>query len=190
VPVEHPITGSNLQYLFPTIDLENNLPENFAKFQRNPIPELSVYEKFEGTTYEFIDGVVQDVHKISKMSKTEIKQIQDNVKTNWKSNPLAFKSWKFNTETCSFEAPVARPNDGKLYEWDELTVNWKIHDPASVIPLTIVNNEIVTEMIENGTLPTEVDPTIVNDLVINESETLVDDVPVNEPAVTDTPAAE
>jgi hypothetical protein len=181
-PVGHPIAGSNLQYIFPGINLENNIPEGCAKFQRNDVPELGVYEKLEGTTYEFIDGVVHDVHNISKLTKTEMKKMQEDTKERWKSNPLAFKSWKFNPKNCCFEAPIPYPTDGKLYEWDELTVNWKIYDPASVIPLTIVNNEIVTEMIENGTLPTEIEPTIVNEPV--------DEVSVDDTVVTDTPAAE
>ena len=27
--------------------------------------------------------------------------------------------------TCQWEAPVAYPDDGKVYEWDEDTVSWK-----------------------------------------------------------------
>ena len=38
--------------------------------------------------------------------------------------PKPFASWTLNDDTCLWEAPVARPDDGKLYQWDEATVNW------------------------------------------------------------------
>jgi len=34
-------------------------------------------------------------------------------------------SWVFNETTCGWEAPVAYPDDGKSYEWNEATTNWK-----------------------------------------------------------------
>ena len=38
--------------------------------------------------------------------------------------PQPFASWILNGTTCLWEAPVARPDDGKEYEWDEATTNW------------------------------------------------------------------
>jgi len=35
-----------------------------------------------------------------------------------------FSSWTFNETTYRWEAPVAYPDDGKLYDWDEDTTNW------------------------------------------------------------------
>ena len=35
-----------------------------------------------------------------------------------------FNSWTLNEDTCNWEAPVARPDDGKLYDWNEETVGW------------------------------------------------------------------
>lgn len=35
-----------------------------------------------------------------------------------------FNSWILNENTCRWEAPVPYPNDGKLYSWDELLINW------------------------------------------------------------------
>ena len=35
-----------------------------------------------------------------------------------------FNSWILNEQTCLWEAPVAYPTDGKIYNWDELTKNW------------------------------------------------------------------
>jgi len=39
--------------------------------------------------------------------------------------PQEYASWTLNETTCQWEAPVARPDDGKLYQWDEATTNWK-----------------------------------------------------------------
>lgn len=38
--------------------------------------------------------------------------------------PKPFASWVLNEETCLWEAPVAHPNDGKFYSWDEEAQNW------------------------------------------------------------------
>ena len=38
--------------------------------------------------------------------------------------PKPFASWLLNEDTCLWEAPVAMPDDGKLYQWDEATTNW------------------------------------------------------------------
>jgi hypothetical protein len=37
-----------------------------------------------------------------------------------------FDSWVLNEETCLWEAPIAPPNDGKHYRWNEETKNWNI----------------------------------------------------------------
>ena len=34
-------------------------------------------------------------------------------------------SWTLNNTTCKWEAPVAFPDDGKVYEWNEDTTSWK-----------------------------------------------------------------
>ena len=39
--------------------------------------------------------------------------------------PKSFASWTLNETTCVWEAPVAKPDDGKKYDWDEATTNWK-----------------------------------------------------------------
>ena len=39
--------------------------------------------------------------------------------------PKPFASWTFNETTCRWDVPVAMPDDGKIYRWDEATTNWK-----------------------------------------------------------------
>tara|TARA_R110000751_G_scaffold163484_1_gene269739 strand:- start:661 stop:1050 length:390 start_codon:yes stop_codon:yes gene_type:complete len=38
--------------------------------------------------------------------------------------PKPYPSWTLNESTCSWESPVAYPDDGKIYEWDEETTDW------------------------------------------------------------------
>jgi len=38
--------------------------------------------------------------------------------------PKIFSSWVLNETTCQWEAPVAYPDDGKIYEWYEPTTEW------------------------------------------------------------------
>lgn len=39
--------------------------------------------------------------------------------------PKPHGSWILDEEKCSWKTPVNRPQDGKLYIWDEETNNWK-----------------------------------------------------------------
>ena len=38
--------------------------------------------------------------------------------------PQPYSSWVLNKETYLWEAPVAYPNDGKLYNWNEENQSW------------------------------------------------------------------
>ena len=38
--------------------------------------------------------------------------------------PQLYNSWTLNEDTCLWEAPVAYPDDDKMYDWDEETTSW------------------------------------------------------------------
>lgn len=38
--------------------------------------------------------------------------------------PQPFPSWVLNEDTCRWDPPVACPDDGLLYSWDEDTISW------------------------------------------------------------------
>jgi len=38
--------------------------------------------------------------------------------------PKPYSSWTLNEDTCLWEAPVAYPDDGKDYQWNEETTSW------------------------------------------------------------------
>lgn len=44
--------------------------------------------------------------------------------------PKPYPSWVLNTVTVDWDAPIAKPNDGKPYKWDESTRSW-VEVPAS-----------------------------------------------------------
>ena len=37
----------------------------------------------------------------------------------------SFDSWIFDEETCTWNPPIDRPENGGPYQWDEETVSWK-----------------------------------------------------------------
>jgi len=40
--------------------------------------------------------------------------------------PKPFESWLLNETTCLWEAPVAYPDDGQIYKWNETIQNWDL----------------------------------------------------------------
>ena len=40
--------------------------------------------------------------------------------------PKPFNSWVLNEESCLWEAPIAMPEDGNMYSWNELTLSWDL----------------------------------------------------------------
>lgn len=38
--------------------------------------------------------------------------------------PKPFASWVLNDDTCLWDAPVAMPDDNKMYQWDETSGSW------------------------------------------------------------------
>ena len=38
--------------------------------------------------------------------------------------PQPYPSWTLNEDSCQWEAPVAYPDDGNMYEWNESDQQW------------------------------------------------------------------
>ena len=102
-PFKHPILGDNFCQAFPDVDV-NNLPPEFARFERVERPMLSEYETLvsETSTYELIDGVYKDVWHKRDMTleekeakkQVQIKALQDF----WAALPQAenWSTWVLN----------------------------------------------------------------------------------------------
>ena len=41
-------------------------------------------------------------------------------------SPKPFDSWILNEDSCLWEAPVAMPDDGQKYSWNEETTSWDL----------------------------------------------------------------
>jgi hypothetical protein len=122
-PFEHPIIGENFRAVFPNVDV-NNLPPEFARFERIVAPVLGVYQKNQRCEYEQgADGVYRDTWYCDEMTAEEIKEKQNAVKAYWSLNN-GYASWVFDEQSCLFRPPVPYPGDGKRYRWDEEIVSW------------------------------------------------------------------
>ena len=42
--------------------------------------------------------------------------------------PKPFQSWTLNETSCLWEAPIAKPDDGQSYDWNETTQNWDLRE--------------------------------------------------------------
>ena len=40
--------------------------------------------------------------------------------------PKPFNSWILNEDTCRWDAPVVKPDDGQKYIWNETIQNWEL----------------------------------------------------------------
>lgn len=69
-PFEHPIFGDNFREAFPHIDV-NNLPPEFARFERLPNPENATTFQMDVVSYQWVDGVVKDVWTVREMTQEE-----------------------------------------------------------------------------------------------------------------------
>jgi hypothetical protein len=115
-PFEHPILGENFRQAFPEIDA-NNLPPEFARFERVERPVLGEYQVLvsENPTYELIDGVYKDVWHTREMNAEEkliIKQRKiENYKQAWENRPQSknWEAWIFNEELIQYQPPIQRP---------------------------------------------------------------------------------
>lgn len=125
-PFEHPMLLENFQQVFPEVDI-NNLPPEFAWFERVQPPVLGIYEKNQTVTYQMgDDGIYRDVWHCESMTCEEIRAKQDRIKEDWTNSPNTYKSWIFNEELCIFESPIPYPNDGQMYIWEESLQEWKL----------------------------------------------------------------
>lgn len=120
-PHQHPILGDNFREAFPHIDT-NNLPPEFARFERIEPPHYGVYEVLLGPSYQWVDGIVKDVWLVRPMNAQEKLAKQEHAKALWAEH--GFPSWSFDEATCSFVPPTPRPEDGKPYRWDEQSLSW------------------------------------------------------------------
>ena len=37
-----------------------------------------------------------------------------------------YNSWVLNEDTCNWESPITKPQDGNMYRWNESIINWEL----------------------------------------------------------------
>jgi hypothetical protein len=100
---------------------------HFAKLNNNIVTEVIVAEQ------DFINsGVVGDsflwvqtsYNKNFRKNYASVGSTYDKTRDAF-IPPKPYPSWTLVEDTCQWTAPVVYPTDGKVYEWDEDTTNWK-----------------------------------------------------------------
>lgn len=121
---EHPFLESNLKEVVRNFDPENP-PAGLEKFVRTPFPMIGFLEVYEGTTYEKIDGVWQDVHKVRPLTEDE-----KAAKIQFAKDTFIYSdTWELDEVTGQWIPPVPYPNDGLTYGWDEDKTEWVFIEP-------------------------------------------------------------
>ena len=46
--------------------------------------------------------------------------------------PQPYPSWILNEETAQWDAPIAYPDDGQVYAWNEESIEWELLDQPSL----------------------------------------------------------
>ena len=129
-PFEHPILGENFRQVFPHIDT-NNLPPEFARFERVEPPTLGVYEIMspEEPVYELVDGVYKDVWYKRDMTFAEKAVKKRRVIEIFYSREQAanWSAWVFDEDACIMRPPIPRPApiEGVLVMWCGADNNWR-----------------------------------------------------------------
>lgn len=117
----HPAFEENLLQAF------GDIPENWKPFKRVERPDIGVYEVLdpEYSEYQLVDGVYIDVWTTRNMTVEEKISKQNETISTWRTKwGDSHLSWVFNKDICAFEPPIVKPQDGKIYRWDESTINW------------------------------------------------------------------
>tara|TARA_R110002051_G_C8467917_1_gene459535 strand:+ start:68 stop:406 length:339 start_codon:yes stop_codon:yes gene_type:complete len=105
---------------------------HFAKVEDGIVTDVTVAEqdfidRLEGTwiqtSYNTYGGVHSESGTPLRKNYAGIGYIYDAVRDVFYA-PQPFASWTLNETTCQWDSPVAYPDDGKLYTWDEETTNW------------------------------------------------------------------
>jgi len=118
-PYQYPILESNLIACRPGIDLEN-LPEDYAVFERADPPTIGPYQELLETVYIWKDDIVTERHVLRDFNDDE-RQIKIwTVKNDWATKGPGYPSWTFDESLCTYVPPVPYPpEEYKPYRWDE-----------------------------------------------------------------------
>ena len=88
------------------------------------LTKIHKYLKWKQTSYNTYKGVHRLGGTPFRKNYAGIGYTYDETRDAFIS-PKPYISWTLNETTCCWEAPVAYPDDGKKYNWNEEITNWE-----------------------------------------------------------------
>ena len=88
------------------------------------LTKIHKYLKWKQTSYNTYKGVHRLGGPPFRKNYAGIGYTYDETRDAFIS-PKPYISWTLNETTCCWEAPVAYPDDGKRYNWNEEITNWE-----------------------------------------------------------------
>jgi len=125
-PFEHPIFGDNFRDAFPHIDV-NNLPPNFARFERVECPNNASTFEVDVVSYQWVNGVVKDVWAVRQMTEEEKTQKLQEITKNVMARYEGIK-------TIAQLKLDAAPTEAEKQAWENYLVQlsaWVLVDPEN-----------------------------------------------------------
>jgi hypothetical protein len=89
------------------------------------LTKLTGYPVWKQTSYNTIGGVHSSGGTPLRKNHAGIGYTYDEDRDAFIA-PKPFNSWILNEDTCRWEAPVAMPDDGQDYKWNETIQNWEL----------------------------------------------------------------
>jgi hypothetical protein len=150
-PFEHPIFGDNFRQAFPDVDI-NNLPPEFARFERIQCPQLATLFQVDEVSYQWIDGIVKDVWTVREMTDQEKAQKMQDLSTS------AIGTVNYMREVAQDNANNALTEAAKQAWLDYVGAlnEWTLVDPVNPnipAPPVISSDGIVVSLNASGTEP-------------------------------------
>jgi hypothetical protein len=93
-------------------------------YKTNDIWKKTSYNT-KGGKYFNSDNTLGDQSKAFRKNYAGIGYIYDSNRDAF-IPPKPYNSWVLNESTCLWNAPVAYPQDGKRYAWNEEILNWEL----------------------------------------------------------------
>ena len=93
----------------------------FIKVINNKVTNIVVAEQEFINTLSDKDFYIKDDGTIT--NRAGIGSMYDTIRNAFIS-PKPFSSWTLNETTYQWEAPTSKPDDGKIYVWNEGTKSW------------------------------------------------------------------
>jgi hypothetical protein len=150
-PYEHPILGDNFREAFPQID-PDNLPSEFARFERIQAPAPNTYEVVEGPVYQWVGNIVKDVWTVRPMTDEErtikVEELTQGAYA-FRDSLLAFASNQFAEATTDEQRQAWTEFSNALSSW--VLVNPET--PAFPTPPRIAEDGTVLSANASGSVP-------------------------------------